>query len=739
MRLKKLSVAAALSLGLLTVSGIANAVCPICPQQPVIPQQSCPVPQAVCPTCVPCAPPPTCVSGCVPNEAAGADILKRQVYGYPGIGSRSFVMPKGTALLQVGGAKERVATGNCEPSGLSIFPENGRTATLVPKEMTGGASTLNTVFGPAKQHGLKEMTQGTDVQRCPIPSNSAIFKASCLGALTGKAVPIVIAPINACDPCAATVQGLTGAAAGLDPLGTFMPGGIPVPLNSGGCGCPTGGAAPISCNPVHIQTASGIPVQQTVMEPCEEPCQTAPCPSGGACPVTEQFPDVSNNAFAGCDINKLACNGVLAGYPDRTYKPSLPILRSELASALVSGLQLQNTPGFNQQIFRDVPKSHWAKSNIDKAYNRGLMAGYPNDNFKPNNSVSRAEVLSTMSKVLPGCMSIADAQNVLKNYSDGSEVPNWARMPVAESLNAGLTKELPDCNCIKPNSTASRAEVASMLKQLRTTLCLEPAAPVTACAPCKPTGAAATLKPQVVCSTIPTLKVKMDDLLTARTGEVGDIFRARTIESVTIGGLTYPAGSIVSGRVVEIIRPTLGDHGAIRLAFDNITNTNGDYRTELPKDVLAATVIKENNPNILGRTAALPLTAPGKIIGITGRTVGGVVMIAGNSLEGFGTNFGNGTNELLNAKLRASGRSYAVGLKDVVAGAWDIIKTTGTGAGGVVKETADDVAYVVSPDGARIAQINPYEVVSIAFAAENTMNTACANAIPTTTNNFYAK
>ncbi len=697
--LKKLSLAAALSIGLMTVSGIANAACPVCPQQSMIPQEPCPIQQTICPSCqqTPCACPVQCnpcassISACCPNYNPDAQILKRQVYAYPSIGGSSVVMPKGVGLLQIGGGEEAIATGNCVPSSLTAAPEFGRALTLYPKEMTGGACGINPVCP-------KQVMQGTDILRCNMPNSTGILQS----AYWGENMMGAAAPISSCDPCQSLIPCCpTGAAAPCDPC------------------APCGAEAQLQGCPIPIQTSSGIQVQKTTFVPCETPvCPsgTVPiCPTGAACPVNEQFPDVSNNMFAGCDINKLASAGVLVGYPDRTYKPNLPILRSEFASAMVAGLQLENVPAFDQQIFKDVSTRHWANSDIDKAYNRGIMAGYPDDSFKPNKSVSRAEALASMAKVIPGCMSTADAENTLKAYPDANELPGWASIPVAESLNAGLTKDLPDNTHIRPNEEASRADIASMLNELRIKLCIDPCPQPVACAPCAPTGGAA-YQPQVVTSTIPTLKVKMEDLISARTGEVGDIFKAKTTEAVTIGGVCYPSGSSVSGRVVEIIRPAMGDHGGVRLAFDKIKN--GASQVTLPSDVISATVVKENNPNIIGRTLAWPFSWTGKVVGITGRTVGGTVILAGNALEGFGTNFGNGTNELFNAKLGAAGRSYLIAGKDILMAPVDVARTAFSGTAGILKESADEIAYVVSPDGSRIAQVNPYEVVSIAFGCK---------------------
>jgi hypothetical protein len=479
----------------------------------------------------------------------------------------------------------------------------------------------------------------------------------------------------------------------------------------------TGAAAPMAGCPRILQTKSGLQIQKTFFAPvltvpAPGNCPGDRIPTGGAasCPVESQYPDVTINTLASCDISTLTAQKVLAGYPDRTYKPDLPILRSEFASAVVGALNLENVPDFQQQIFKDVPMNHWANSDIDKAYNRGILAGYPNDSFRPNEAVTRAEALSALAKVIPGNMSTCEAQKILGAYCDGKDIPGWASIPVAEALNTGLIKNLPENNQVKPNQSASRAEVASMLKQLRMSLGLEPCLQKTG-ANC-PTM---TYQPQMVTTTIPTLKIKLHDLVSSRSSEVGKKIKGYIVEPAMIDGKFFPMGSEVRGQVVEIIRPGIGNPGGIRLGFDNISD-GSNCSTTLPKEVLSATIVTRDNMNIFGRITAFPFTWPGKVLGVAGRTVGGTAIVLSNASEGILNNFGNGTNELLNGHLGAAGRSYWRSVEDIGLGVYDSAYTIGSGLVGIVKESGDEIVYVVNPSGDRVAQINPDEVISIAFA-----------------------
>jgi len=572
---------------------------------------------------------------------------------------------------------------------------------------------------------------------CPCPTGEAAPVYPMINPCSPcvPAIPLSSADQNNLVPCSAANQVNTGTEVPCDyiepcppsPAAPICPPPCP-PAEPCPVPCPTGAAVPVcpqaampcpavpvtpAITPRSIQTSSGIQMQKNVLVPVQVPV-TVPMETGAACPVQSQYPDVSNQMLSGCDINKLTAQGILAGYPDRTYKPNLPIMRDEFASAMVSALELENVPEFAQQIFRDVPKSHWANADIDKAYNRGLVAGYPDSTFKPDKPVSRAEALSTMGKVIPGDIAAADAQKILECYTDANEIPGWAAISVAEALNAGLIKDIPGNDQIRPNDSASRAEIASMIDELRQVLGLEPT-PQT-------TGAATQLQPGIATNTIPTLKVQFEDIISARTSSTGDEFVAKTVEPVCIDGQMFPAGSEVHGEVVEIIRPGFGEAGAIRVAFDEIRyecdDDDSKVSTALPRDILSAVVVREDNPNIIGRVLAWPFSWPGKVVGVAGRTVGGTVIIASNMVENFLTNIANGNNELANLEAAAAGRSYLTSAGEVAEGVWYAGKTAVSGTLGVVKVTGDELAYIVSPDGDRIAQINPDEVLSVAFAAK---------------------
>ena len=89
--------------------------------------------------------------------------------------------------------------------------------------------------------------------------------------------------------------------------------------------------------------------------------------------------------------------GIVSGYPDGSFKPNKPITRAEFAAiasrfdALAQG---------NAISFSDLAPSHWGYNAIRSAATKGWISGYPDNTFRPEKAISRAEVTSITNRML---------------------------------------------------------------------------------------------------------------------------------------------------------------------------------------------------------------------------------------------------------------------------------------------------------------------------------------------------
>ena len=467
-----------------------------------------------------------------------------------------------------------------------------------------------------------------------------------------------------------------------------------------------------NCEPIKMETQNSLEAIKKTLVPYD--LNKSGCITGGAADLSRMdssFPDVPSGYWASCDITKLAMNDVVVGYPDRMFKPSRHISRAEFATMLVKGFNKEDCAS-TTNCFKDVPQGHWANSMIGQAVHENLLKGYPNGLFKPSNSVTRAEVLCAISKALPCEIDQCKAQEILSKYCDGKTVPTWAQVPIAKALDQGVLNNSPNPNLIAPFKDASRADVASMLQAARLAGGFDKN-PATAnnCCPAKDDRTAYVENQEIV--KIPTLQLEFKDQVSAKSSHVGQRFAAETLEEVTIDGNVYPAGSKVIGKVVEVIRPSGCQKGALKLAFTEIEHCG--CKATLPKQILTAQIDKSNTPNIISRIVTAPFTWAGSIVGVVGRTTGGMLSNLGNAVEDVSSGVGIALGETLQGQFGAAGRSIADATVDTLKAPVDFTRTALSGTMGLLQTTGDEVAYMVDAKGYKISAINPKEHVTIAF------------------------
>lgn len=145
------------------------------------------------------------------------------------------------------------------------------------------------------------------------------------------------------------------------------------------------------------------------------------------------FKDLSNTRWSATAISYMNELGLIKGYPDGTFKPEKSITRAEFAAMAT---RFANLFGGGLQGFVDVPYTHWANDVIAKAASAGWVSGYPDGTFKPENKITRAEVVSITNRMLTRR---ADKDFITKHRSAilrFTDTPtHWAFYDIVEACN----------------------------------------------------------------------------------------------------------------------------------------------------------------------------------------------------------------------------------------------------------------------------------------------------------------
>ena len=102
------------------------------------------------------------------------------------------------------------------------------------------------------------------------------------------------------------------------------------------------------------------------------------------------FEDVKTDYWFYKEVETLYNIGIVDGTDEHKLSPDAPVTRAEFAVIAARFADLDYEGG---NIFDDVPNGHWAYSYINAAANAGWVKGYPDGSFRPDEPISRAEVV----------------------------------------------------------------------------------------------------------------------------------------------------------------------------------------------------------------------------------------------------------------------------------------------------------------------------------------------------------
>ncbi|WP_162309305.1 S-layer homology domain-containing protein [Cohnella abietis] len=115
--------------------------------------------------------------------------------------------------------------------------------------------------------------------------------------------------------------------------------------------------------------------------------------------------------------------------------------------------------------FTDID-GHWAEVMILQAATKGIASGYPDDTFRPNHSVTRAEFVVMLANAKQSIHSVNTSPRNHKDASltfiDADKIGVWAKEAVAYAVEAGIVNGYKD-GSFRPNARITRAEMATMI------------------------------------------------------------------------------------------------------------------------------------------------------------------------------------------------------------------------------------------------------------------------------------
>ncbi|OLT60395.1 DUF3747 domain-containing protein [Moorena bouillonii] len=215
----------------------------------------------------------------------------------------------------------------------------------------------------------------------------------------------------------------------------------------------------------HVYLATNSPLGNTGSS---DPSDLPPLPPR----ETSKFRDITNDVYAS-EIEKAVAMGFIAGFQDNTFRPQGFLTREQLVSMVIEGLG--KLPGANITVptqasgrpYQDVEAGRWSAAKIQWARDNNIVSGYPDGTFRPNKSVTRAELMAVQKKAAEFAKSLQGQPGVL--VSNGSVTQfsdtegHWAVALISEmSGYCQVASPLNERgNAFFPNSEARRNYAAA--------------------------------------------------------------------------------------------------------------------------------------------------------------------------------------------------------------------------------------------------------------------------------------
>lgn len=164
------------------------------------------------------------------------------------------------------------------------------------------------------------------------------------------------------------------------------------------------------------------------------------------------FSDTSGH-WAETWIEKWSDNGVINGYEDGTFRPDDFITRAELAKIISTA---KSYTALADIAFADVAGDEWYAADLKKCVAQGVIGGYEDGTFRPDEYITREEASAMFVR----------AYNInaigMLNFADNNDISEWSKTAVTALVGAGVINGYEDGTFL-PKATITRAEVVKIL------------------------------------------------------------------------------------------------------------------------------------------------------------------------------------------------------------------------------------------------------------------------------------
>ncbi|MHB8170291.1 MAG: S8 family serine peptidase [Thermincolia bacterium] len=185
----------------------------------------------------------------------------------------------------------------------------------------------------------------------------------------------------------------------------------------------------------------------------------------GAGPVQAATFQDTNGNWAQQDIHRLASQKIVEGIEGK-FMPQQPVTRVQFAKLMVSAMGLADEAKAVARVqagFKDIPANYWGTGYIIVAREQGIINGYDDGTFRPDQLIRRDEIsIILMRAVGLGKDEKEDTHSL--DFTDKEEIPGWAEDAVNQAVKMELINGYPD-KTFRPTRSTTRAEATALINR----------------------------------------------------------------------------------------------------------------------------------------------------------------------------------------------------------------------------------------------------------------------------------
>jgi len=174
--------------------------------------------------------------------------------------------------------------------------------------------------------------------------------------------------------------------------------------------------------------------------------------------ITHRRPwtDLEEGNWADDPVQYLVDQGIISGYSDGSFRPNENVTRAQFAKMLVLGMGWTPVSPATP-TFNDVPTDYWAYSYIETAVQHGVISGYADGSFRPGSTITRAQVAKMIFTARSWTLDSPD----YTNFSDVHSA-DWS-YDYVEGISSAQAMSGYQDHTFRPNAPATRAQIAKVL------------------------------------------------------------------------------------------------------------------------------------------------------------------------------------------------------------------------------------------------------------------------------------